>query len=327
MKDLFRQKQARLFRQKQTCLSIVIVNFNTKELLKNCVQSIKKHTKGVIHEIIVVDNGSTDGSAEFLENESSVKTIFNKDNVGFAKANNQGIKRATGRYVLLLNSDTELKGNSLGAMVNWMDKHPKVGIATCKLLNPDGTVQATGGYFPSLLRIFLWATFLDDLPPIASIFGSYHPHTSKFGGSFYNSEHPQDWVTGAFFFFRRELIEKVGYLDEEFFMYVEEVDYCMRVKKQGWDIWYAPQTAIIHFGGGSEDSQAVTSGEGLIREGAVLGEFKGLKKFYRKHYPLLQYPLLILLLKLAAILRILVFGILGRQGLAWRTYGKALAIG
>ncbi len=308
-------------------ISVIIVNFNTKDLILKCIGSIRKHTKGVDYEIIIVDNDSTDGSMELLKGESVVKAIFNKDNLGFARANNQGIKKATGRYVLLLNSDTKLKEDSLAKMVQWMDEHLKVGIATCKLLNPDGSVQATGGSFPTLARIFLWSTFIDDLPLVADLFGSYHPHTPRFlGSSFYSNSHPQDWVTGAFFLFRHEVVNKVGYLDEEFFMYVEEVDFCFRMKKMGGDIWYVPQTAVIHLGGRSEGSKGIFTGEGLAREGAILGEFKGLRRFYRKHYPLWQYPLLVVFLKLAAFLRILLFGILGRQKQAWRIYGKALAI-
>lgn len=305
-------------------LSIVIVSFNTQELLADCIGSIKEHTKGVDYEILIVDNGSQDGSVEWLKEEKGIEAILNKGNLGFAGANNQGIKKATGRYILLLNSDTELKENSLAKMIRWMDEHPGVGIATCKLLNPDGSTQANGGSFPTLLRVFLWGTFLDDIPLISRLLGSYHPHPHI--GEKDSREHQQDWVSGAVFLIRKEVVKDLGGLEEEFFMYAEDVEYCLRAKKGGWEVWYIPQTSIVHIGSASSKGNSVKfSGKSLGKEKGILGEFDGLKRFHKKYYPSWQYPLLVMVLKLAAFLRILVFGILGRQKQAWRIYGKALA--
>lgn len=304
-------------------VSVVVVSFNTKELLLECLASVKKHTKRVSYEVIVVDNASTDGTVKAIKDIRDVQLIRNKKNVGFAKANNQGIKKTKGRYVLLLNSDTALREDSLTKMVMWMDDHKKVGIATCKLVNPDGSTQATGGSFPNLLRVFLWATFLDDLPFVSGLFGSFHPHVSR---GVFEKEHRQDWVTGAFLLVRKEILEKIGALDEEFFMYVEEVDFCFRAKRAGWQVWYVPATQIVHESGASASGSTITFLEGVRgREGSVLGEFKGLKKFYKKHYPAWQFPALSFLLRLAAFLRIIVFGIFGRQKEAWKIYAKALA--
>lgn len=299
-------------------VSIIIVSYNTKKLLLDCVSSIKKHTKVVAYEVIVVDNASTDGSVAALRDlrikNHDLRIIENKKNLGFAAANNQGIKKATGRYILLLNSDTKLTEDAISKMVGWMDQHPRVGVATCTLTNAEGSLQATGGSFPTLFKVSLWATFLDDFPLVDDIFGSYHPHTPSFftRSDFFEKEHGQDWVTGAFFLVRRKTQKEVGFLDEQFFMYVEEVDYCFRAKKKGWGIWYVPITKIIHLGGAST-------------KGSILGEFVGLTKFYRKHKSNWQYPILLVLLRLAAFLRIIVFGILGRQKEAVRIYAKALA--
>lgn len=311
--------------EKKLDLSVVIVNFNTKELLGNCLDSIARYTKGINYEIIIVDNASSDGSVDEIKKRrlrvKGLKTIFNKENLGFATANNQGIKLSQGQYILLLNSDTKLHENSLSKMIEWMDAHLKVGISSCMLLNPDKSIQETGGYFPNLLRIFLWASFLDDLPLVPGIFGSYHPH-----GSLYKKEKELDWVTGAFFLVRDEVIKDIGLLDDKFFMYVEEVDYCYRVKSRGWEIRYVPNTSIVHLGGGSSSGESVQFRRWSTgKERSIIGEFEGLKRFYKKHYPVWQYPFLIFFLKLAALLRLGVFGFLRRQAYARTIYAKAFA--
>lgn len=292
-------------------VSIITVSFNTKKLLIKCLESIREYTKGVRYEVIVVDNGSTDGSAsaigKFQAPKSKFQIIRNKVNLGFAKANNQGIKIAKGRYVLFLNSDTQVLEDSISKMVLWMDKHPQAGIATCKLVNSDKSTQATGGSFPSLWRVFLWASFLDDLPFVAGVFGSYHPHQ----GGYFDEEHRQDWVTGAFMLIRRKVLDTVGYWDEDFFMYGEDLEYCLRTVEAGWQVWYTPLTHIVHLGS-------------KRTERSILGEFAGLLKIYRKHFAFWQYPVLEFLLKVAAILRILFFGILKGEKEALKIYAKAL---
>ncbi|TSC90491.1 MAG: Glycosyl transferase family 2 [Microgenomates group bacterium Gr01-1014_5] len=293
-------------------ISIIILSYNTKKLTRACINSVLKFSKSVQFEIIVVDNGSTDGSLEWLVRESNIKLIENKENLGFSKGNNLGIKAAKGKYILLLNSDTELVEDSLLKMTRWMDIHPSAAVATCMLKNPNGSTQATGGFFPTLPRILLWSTFLDDLPLVNKL-GIYHPHVDSIFGNYYEREHKLDWVTGAFFLMRREIIEKIGVLDEDFFMYVEELEYCYRIKKAGWEVFYTPITKIIHIGGASG-----------IRENATLGEFNNLRLFYSKHKSFFEQVLLILLLKVAAFLRIIVFGlILGRKE-AVKIYAKAL---
>lgn len=302
-------------------LSIIVVSYNTKKLLVSCISSIRRYTKGLNYEILVVDNGSSDGSQEAIRKIKGVRPILNTENLGFAAANNQGIRLAQSRYILLLNSDTKLHENSLSKMVTWMDKHKEVGISSCMLLNPDRSIQETGGHFPNLLRVFLWAAFLDDLPVIPNVFGSYHPH-----GSLYKKEQQLDWVTGAFFLIRGKVIKDAGLLDEKFFMYVEEVDYCFRAKKKGWQVFYVPTASIVHFRGASSPGDSVRFRRWSIgKERSMVGEFKGLKRFYKKHYPAWQYPFLIFFLKLAALLRLIAFGFLGGQAYARTIYAKVFA--
>ena len=297
-------------------LSIIIVSFNTKELLRNCIESVIKNTEKVKYEIIVVDNASKDGSTELVNGFSKInrfKLIENKTNMGFGHANNQGMKECSGKYILLLNSDTLIKNNAIEKMISWMELNPKVGVASCALLNNDGSIQGTGGYFPSLIRVFSWMT-IQDIPFIDNLIKPFHPMRSKSfrkGDAFFKEEKELDWVTGAFFLIRRKVIDKVGYFDEDYFMYTEEVDYCYRIKMAGWKIYYVPTPSVIHLGGASG-----------IKGDNVLKEFNGIKLFYKKHYPSWQYPLLRLFLKIGALGRVLVFGLI-EGGVSAKIYAKA----
>ncbi len=294
-------------------LSIIIVNYNTKKLIKDCLQSIINKTKGIDYEIIVVDNASQDGSVEWLTKQvgkySFIKLVKNKKNLGFAPANNQGIKKARGQYILLLNSDTIVKDNLLAEMVAWMEAHPKAGVVTAALINKDGSLQGTGGYFPNLFRVFAWMFFLENIPLVDRLIKPFHPMhpNSPFykGEVFFKKPHQRDWVTGAFFLMRKKVVEEVGLMDEDYFMYVEEVDYCWRIKKAGWQVWFLPQWKIVHLGGASSTS-----------EFALLSEYQGIKIFYQKHKPAWQGWLLKWLLKAGAALRFVVYNLLKRKELA-----------
>jgi GT2 family glycosyltransferase len=307
-------------------LSIIIVNYNTGGLTIDCIKSISKFTKGIDFEIVLVDNGSTDDSISSFKSLklNNLKLIESKKNLGFGGGNNLGLKHATGRYILYLNSDTLLLENSLEKMTNWMDKNPQAGGATCKITFNDNSPQANGGSTPNLFRVFLWATFLDDLPLIYNLFGSYHPNPSaKFLS---NSKKPvqQDWIIGAFLLVRREVIEKVGGFDDSIFMYGEDVEYSYRIRKAGFSLWYFPDTKIIHYGSASTNSEVVNfSGKSTGKKNAILGEFEGLKAFYKKHYSKLSYMNLLICLRLAAIFRIIMFGIIKRQPQAVKIYAEA----
>lgn len=299
-------------------ISVVIVNYNTKRLLKDCLDSIFKKTKGIEAQVIVVDNASSDGSQEMVrKNFPKVTLIENKKNLGFATGNNIGIKKAKGEYILLLNSDTKLVEDSPTKTVNFMEKNPKIGISSCQLIGEDGEIQASGGFFPNLFLVFAWMFFIDDLPFAGKLIRSFHPHAPKFyiHDPWYKKQHFQDWVTGAFFLVRKKVIDEIGFLDENIFMYVEEVEYCYRAKKEGWKVFYTPITKIIHLGGQSGTSK-----------GAILGEYKGLKYFFAKHKPAWQISLLRGILKIGALLRIFLFGIIKGSPEARRIYAEAFRI-
>ncbi len=299
-------------------ISIIIVSFNTKKLTQETIESVVKNTKGINYEFLVIDNDSKDGSVEILRNLAKklpLTLIENHDNVGFGYANNQGMKKARGRYLLLLNSDTKVESNVLSEMIDWMDKNPEVGISSCALRNADRSLQGTGGYFPNLFRVFSWMFFLEDIPFLSKIIKPYHPMhpNSPFykGEDFFKKEDDRDWVTGAYFLIREKTFDEVGYFDKDYFMYAEEVDYCFRAKQKNWQVKYLPKWAIIHYGGASGTS-----------EFAILSEYKGVKIFYSKHYPRWQFPILILILKLGAFLRIFLYGL--TKGLkAAQIYAKA----
>lgn len=303
-----------------TDLSIVIVSLNIKDLLRKCLSSVFASEDKFVYEVFVVDNVSSDGTPEMVSKEfPQVKVIKNKKNIGFGPANNIAMKKAKGKYTLLLNPDTEIiNKNTLSQMVSWMDKNPKTGISSCALLNPDKTYQGSGGYFPTLFRVFSWMFFLDDIPIIDKLIKPYHPMHA--GSPFYKGEkyfekiHEQDWVTGAFFLIRKEVMDKAGYFDEDFFAYVEEVEYCFRAKKLGWEIHYLPKWKIIHYG-------QVTTGS----EFATIAEFKGVKIFYKKHHPAWKMIPLRLFLKSGAGLRYFLFGLLKGKESA-KVYAKAFKI-
>lgn len=290
-------------------LSVIIVNYNTRKLTLDCVASVVKNTKGINYEIIVVDNASS----EKFPKSKEYKLIASSVNLGFTGGNNLGMKDAKGRYILLLNSDTIIHDNVLSEMVAWMDNNPKAGIASCALKNSDGSLQATGGYFPTLLRVFSWMT-IQDFPFVDNFIKPFHPGKEKSYAKntmFYSKERELDWLTGAFMLIRREVIDKVGYLDEDYFMYTEDTDYCFRAKSKGWKIYYLPNWSITHLGGASS-----------TKEYPLLSEYKNIKLFYQKHYPAWQYPILRSLLKLGALGRMVLFGIL-EGGKAGKIYAKA----
>jgi GT2 family glycosyltransferase len=283
-------------------LSIVIINYKTRDLTSECIKSVLKHTKKIKYEIILIDNDSQDDSVESIKKilGSQHTIISNKQNLGFAAANNQGLKVAKGKYILFLNSDTLILDNSLDKMIDWMDKNPDVAVSTCKLLNADKSIQPTGGFFPTPFRLISWMLFVDDMPILNKLTKPFHPHKD-----FYLRKQNLDWVTGAFLLARTEVIKEVNGFSQDYFMYTEEVDLCYQIKKLGWQVWYLPSSAIIHYGQASGSS-----------EKAIVSEFKGIKIFYQKNYGKLAYSSIRIFLYIGAIIRILIF--------SPKTYAKAL---
>jgi len=226
-------------------VSIIIVNWNTRDILRGCLSSIFQRTQGIEFEVIVIDNGSSDRSVEMVEAEfPQVVVIANAENRGFAAANNQGIAIAKGRYVLLLNSDTIILDDVIKKTVLFADAHREAAVVGCRVLNADRTLQQTCFMFPSVLNMLLAATYLYKLFPRNRFFG--RERMTRWNR---NSVSEVDVVTGCFMLVRREAIEQIGLMDERFFVYGEETDWCYRFKKNGWKIMFTPDGQIIHYGG------------------------------------------------------------------------------
>ena len=252
-------------------VSVIIVNWNTKKLLRDCLSSVYEHAGDIDYEIIVIDNASTDGSAEMVKSDfQQVILIENSDNRGFAAANNQGIAFAKGKYVLLLNSDTVVLDNAIAKTVRFADKNPQAAVTGCKVLNPDRTLQRTCFMFPSVLNMLLSSTYLYKLFPKNGFFGR-----EQMTWWDRNDVRPVDVVTGCIMLVRQEAIEQVGMMDEQFFMYCEETDWCYRFWKKDWKVMFAPVGEIIHFGGQSTAQKPV----------AMIVQLRlSILKFMKKHY-------------------------------------------
>lgn len=232
-------------------LSIVIVNWNTLQMTKECLESVFAGLDGpdagrIVAEVILVDNASADGSADMVERDfPRVILIRNTENRGFAAANNQGFAIAKGRRILLLNSDTLVHGDVLSASVDYVDSHPKVGAFGCKVLNPDGTVQLTCHQYPWLLNELLMTTGLWKLK-WPRFFGRYMmTHWQR------DDERPVQVISGCYLLIRREILEQVGPLDEDFFFFGEETDWCRCIADAGWTLMFAPVGTITHYGSAS----------------------------------------------------------------------------
>jgi GT2 family glycosyltransferase len=259
-------------------VSVIIVNFNTVLLLRECLMSLEKADMGIYSaEVIVVDNGSVDGSIEMVKKEfPSILLIENKENTGFAKANNIGIKKSSGRYVLLLNSDTEVNHRTLSVMVSYMDTHSDVGVSTCKLLLRDGSMDpACHRGAPTPWAAFSYYLKLEILFPHSSMFAQYHQTYKNL-----STTHDVDIISGAFFLVRREVIEKVGSLDEEYFFYGEDMDWCIRIKRAGWRVVFNPTVTILHKK--KQSGRAHMDRSRKVKTDMYFYEFN--KLFYKKNY-------------------------------------------
>lgn len=289
-------------------LSIVIVSYNTKDVLKECLESIHKTAKNLSFEVIVVDNASKDGTAEAITNFqlpiSNFKFIQNKENLGFSKANNVGIKETSGRYVLFLNPDVVVYEKTLEGMVKFMDKEKQVGAATCKVMLPSGKIDdASHRGFPTPWNAFAHFSGL------AKLFGK----TKMFGG--YNLEyldlskaHEIDALAGAFMIVRREAGEEVKWWDEDYFFYGEDIDFCYMLKQKGWKIYYVPEFSVLHYkgvsGGLKKVSKDITTADSETKIRATKARFDAMRIFYKKHYED-KYPWIVT--------RLVYVGILVRQ--------------
>lgn len=236
--------------EKKTLLdvSVVVISWNTKSLLRDCLNSVYQHTRESTFEVIVVDNASVDGSTNMINDQfPRVRLLQNQSNEGFARGCNQGMEKANGRYFLLLNSDAKVVDDAISAIVKFMDDHPDAGAGGCALLYPDGYLQGACGTFPGILAPILHQFDFrakklrtqDRRKYFPYPFLTYEQHSS-----------PQDvdWVAGCFMIVRSEVVKQVGLMDDTIFLYAEEWDWCHRIKTQGWRIRYTPQPQVIHLG-------------------------------------------------------------------------------
>jgi GT2 family glycosyltransferase len=231
-------------------VSVIIVNWNTKKVLRDCLSSVCEQTKDLDYEIIVIDNASIDGSTEMVRDEfQQVILVENVENRGFAAANNQGIALAKGRYILLLNSDTIVCDNAIEKTVRYADSLPNAAVVGCQVLENSDTIQMTCFRFPSVAHIFLSASGLSKLFKRNKILGR-----ERMLWWDRKSEREVDVVSGMFMLVRRDAIDEVGFMDEDYFLYFEETDWCYRFAKAGWKRMFWPGARIVHCNGGGKSS-------------------------------------------------------------------------
>lgn len=307
-------------------LSVIIVSYNTKALTLQTIESVLKSVQHSTPlkdktEVWVVDNHSTDGTPEAVrtlqKKESTLHLIENSDNLGFSAANNKALAKATGKYLLFLNSDTVVLDDALDRMVKEFEKHSldaptavlertsdkldRLGILSAQLLNPDGTSQAQGGSFPTLLSLAVHMLLLDDLPLIGKLLPSTQ-HTGHNSRRHTDKIFQQDWVGGTAMMTRQEVLAEIGPLDDNIFMYGEDIEFCMRARFHHWDVAVLPLAKITHFGSASSSSR-----------NAIIGELKGYLYIWAKHKPIWQKGVAKWLIQLGVLLRIVLFGTMIRD--------------
>ena len=252
-------------------VSVIIVNWNTKDLLLKCIQSIHDTTREIDYEIIVVDNGSNDGSQDALNDRfPEVKLIENRRNLGFARANNIGIQASQARYECLVNSDVLVLDGCLDAMLAYMDSHPSIGVLGPKLLNSDMSLQPSCKQMPTIWNNLCVALGLHRLFKNIKFFNGEHLSYLD-----HNQIKHVQALAGAFLMVRKSAIEKAGLLDDAFFVYGEEIDWCLRFRKKRYEIVFFPKARAIHFGAGSSSKER----NRFYRELYV-----SKLKFYKKHF-------------------------------------------
>lgn len=279
-------------------LSIIIVSYNTKDFLKKCIESIINTSKNLEYEIIVVDNNSTDGTKEIVQSSnfkvqtSKLKVIENKENVGFAKANNIGIKEAKGKYLLFLNPDTIVRPQALEEMVAFIRLHPEAGAATCRVELFNGKLDdACHRGFPTPWNAFCHFTGLPKIFPRSRIFADY-----SLGWMDLSKIHEIDACAGAFMMVRKEAGQQIDWWNEDYFWYGEDIDFCYRLKEKGWRIFYVPTVSIAHYkgvaGGIKKISTSISTADYETKRHATDARFEAMRIFYTKHYKN-KYPQII----------------------------------
>ena len=297
-------------------LSIIILSYNVKDLLRNCLQSLEKVKGEVDFEIIVVDNASSDQSVEMVRNEfPTVKLIKNKSNLGFAAGNNKARSIAKGEYVLFLNSDTIVYKNTLKKTVEFLDQNKKAGAVTCKVLLPDGGLDkdARRSFITpwiGLTHIFLK---LDRIFSKSKLFSQYW-----YGYISPNKTHEVDAIQGAFFLTRKKILDEIDWFDEDYFLDGEDIDLCWKIKEKSWKIYYYPKVKILHYKGSSKGKTESENKNKIPLKDKLRFRLSGVNSmeiFYRKRlwnkYPLFLNVIVIIGIRLLKFIRVIKTLILG----------------
>jgi GT2 family glycosyltransferase len=253
-------------------LSIIIVNWMTKDYLCRCLQSVRENAPSADYEVIVVDNASDDGSAEMVSSEfPEVKLIKNSENRGYAEGNNQGMEASTGDYLLLLNPDTEIiKPGTIDAMLRFGRARANAAAVGCRLIGPDGKVQNSCRSFPEPLPILFEYTKLSKLAPASRTLGAYR--MTYFN---YDKDAEVDQPMASCLLLCRKAVDDVGMFDTDFPIFFNDVDWCYRARQNGWKIYFTASAEVRHHGG---------AGTSLVRPEMIVESHKSLIRFYNKHY-------------------------------------------
>ena len=256
-------------------VSVIIVSWNAREFLMQCLDSLSGNVWRYPMEIIVVDNASSDGSADAVEKRfQNVRVIRNSTNLGFAKANNIGIRQSSGKYLCLVNSDVKVLEGCISKLVDYMEAHPKVGLAGPRMLDSNGQVGRSCRGFPTVWNLFCVALGLDSLLPKVRLFGAY---SLRFWSQ--DTTESVDILGGWFWVVRRQALKTVGLLDENFFFYAEDMDWCKRFHREGLDVVYLATAASIHYGGGSSKNAPIKY---------AVQQLRANQQYLRKHHSRLE---------------------------------------
>lgn len=286
-------------------ISIIIVSYNSLDFIKNCISSIVEHVgdNSISFEMLIVDNDSDDESVEYLKGQvrknDSINLIINNKNMGFSKASNIGASGAKGEYLLFLNPDTRFLRGNMADLIDFYNKKEKtgrIGVIGAKALNPDGTLQLSARSFPTLARQFYESYFLSGLFKRSRVFGSYFltwwDHTR---------EMKVDWLSGSFMFIKKDNFIKAGMFDEDYFMYSEDTDFCLRLHRKGFDNYYYPGFIIEHSDSG------IASKDMAVREAGI---WKSRRLYFKKNYSTIHAVILSFFYLAGIINRILLFAVL-----------------
>jgi GT2 family glycosyltransferase len=280
-------------------LSVSIVNHNNRDLLDGCLASVFEGTRVLDFEVIVIDNASDDGSAAMArEKYPKAIVIENSGRLGFAANQNQGLRRAAGEFIVLLNNDTIVKPGAFEKLVGFMRANQSAGMAGPRLLNPDGSVQESCYRTPTLGVLFYDATFISSLFPGSPVFGGYKRWA-------HDAAREVQSISGACVIARRSAVDAVGLLDERFFMYFEDHDWCLRFRRKGWKIQFVPGAEVVHYGAGSE---------GHLGHDRFDAFYRGMNLYYEKHYGRAALPAVALLNVTGSALRLAIWGALAPFG-------------